>query len=52
MNNNLLEQVKEFRYLEITLPANGRCSIEIKKRIAKAKKNIYAKNTAAYKQKT
>jgi len=37
ISRNVIEQVKQFRYLVIVITENGRCEQEIKTRIAMAK---------------
>lgn len=38
VNNNLVEQVQQFKYLGSTIKSDGKCSIEIRQRIAMAKR--------------
>jgi hypothetical protein len=37
-NNNLIEQVQQFKYLGSTISRDGKCSIEIRQVIAMAKR--------------
>jgi len=40
IDNNSIEQVKQFKYLGSTLISDGRCSIEIKQQITMAKREF------------
>lgn len=37
IDNNLIEQIQQFKYLGSMITSDGRCSIEIRQRIAMAK---------------
>ncbi|KAF0752817.1 THAP-type domain-containing protein [Aphis craccivora] len=48
VNNNLVEQVQQFKYLGSTIKSDGKCSIEIRQRIAMAKRAFTQKRVLLY----